>query len=383
RELGASKQRQQAQETAKIEGGEAAQQEPTVPQTQTAAAQPQPGPDDPLHQRLRQCDAYVDSNQLATGQDNALRCYTEVLHEEPDNAWALGGVARINEKYIGWARSSLARGDVDKTTVYLGLLARIDPAHESLPLLRLKLRALELSLQSGAETASTGSDSSVISAEAREKRYVELATAALDNRDAAKARDYIERLSNSNPQHLLLPRLKLRLRALELSQQSDSGQGAITVSSTTRSLSGGTQGSVAVSSAAPSASVSGAHRSSRRQSGGLGRGRWRGAAPGPLVVVGHVLHRDWKTVAEVGGLVGVGRRGPTRVGRTSDRGNTVCIQVPPPSCQMRKRCSNPPDRRRHGVRKHFRDLADRLLLRIHRRRPPADRDLHIPECSSS
>lgn len=238
RELEVSKQLDQAADTAKTESDQAARQKSTAPQPETTAAKPQPTPENPLHKRLRQCDAYVESNHLLTGKDNAFKCYTEVIDTEPDNAWAVNGIALIGKKYVGWARSSLARGDADKTALYLDRLAKVDPDHESLPFLKLKLRALELSLQSATETASTGSKSSVGSSdEDLEKEYVKWAQSALDRGDAATARVYIDRLSDSNPQHALLPRLKLRLRALELSQQSNSGQGSTTVSSATRSLS--------------------------------------------------------------------------------------------------------------------------------------------------
>lgn len=77
---------------------------------------------------LEECEAHFEANRLTTGEGGtAVACYEEVLSQEPGNPHALEGLQRVREKYAGWARAALGRGEVAKARGYMKKIEGLDP----------------------------------------------------------------------------------------------------------------------------------------------------------------------------------------------------------------------------------------------------------------
>ena len=77
---------------------------------------------------LEECEVHFEAKRLTTGEGGtAVACYEEVLSQEPDNPQALEGLQRVREKYAGWARAALGRGEVAKARGYLRKIEGLDP----------------------------------------------------------------------------------------------------------------------------------------------------------------------------------------------------------------------------------------------------------------
>ena len=76
---------------------------------------------------LATCEEHFTADRLTTGEGGtALACYREVLVRQPNNGEALAGLRRIVERYAGWSRSALARGDCGRATTYLNRARSVD-----------------------------------------------------------------------------------------------------------------------------------------------------------------------------------------------------------------------------------------------------------------
>jgi len=90
---------------------------------------------------LRTCQIHFQANRLTTGVGgNALACYSKVLKKDPNNATALKGLEEIEEKYLRWIKSRVARGHRQKALQYMAALRKVNPETQ-------KLRAYEYLLE--------------------------------------------------------------------------------------------------------------------------------------------------------------------------------------------------------------------------------------------
>jgi len=90
---------------------------------------------------LRTCQIHFEEDRLTTGRGgNALDCYSEVLKKDRNNAKALKGLKQIEEKYLTWIKSRVARGHKQKALQYMAALRKVNPETQ-------KLRAYEYLLE--------------------------------------------------------------------------------------------------------------------------------------------------------------------------------------------------------------------------------------------
>ncbi|MCC8994053.1 MAG: protein kinase [Candidatus Contendobacter sp.] len=86
---------------------------------------------------LRECDAHLQANRLASGKGgNAADCYSAVLKQDRGNAQALAGLDRIAERYADSAAMAVQRGNAKNAKSALDRLARLNPNHPRLAELR-------------------------------------------------------------------------------------------------------------------------------------------------------------------------------------------------------------------------------------------------------
>ncbi len=91
---------------------------------------------DEISKQLRQCDKYLKANDLTSSkkgeEKTALYCYKDVLTKEAANAKALAGLKKIEDKYVGWAKKALKRGQKTKVERYLNSLRLVNPNSQAL-----------------------------------------------------------------------------------------------------------------------------------------------------------------------------------------------------------------------------------------------------------
>ncbi len=95
-----------------------------------------------LNSQLQLCDDHFKTNRLTTGNGgNAYDCYTDILRGIPDNQVALAGVQRIEDKYAGWARKYLIRGDKSRAKMNIEKLRGVNPNNMEIQGLLVMLKA--------------------------------------------------------------------------------------------------------------------------------------------------------------------------------------------------------------------------------------------------
>jgi len=82
------------------------------------------------------CKKYLDANDLTSSkkgeEKTALYCYKNMLKQDPNNLTALAGLKKIEDKYVGWAKRALNRGQKAKVKKYLDSLRLVDPNSQAL-----------------------------------------------------------------------------------------------------------------------------------------------------------------------------------------------------------------------------------------------------------
>ena len=77
---------------------------------------------------LGMCEAHFAANRLTTGVGGtAVQCYLEVLSRDPASMEAESGLRRVFDKYAGWARAALERGDAVKARSHVEKLKGLNP----------------------------------------------------------------------------------------------------------------------------------------------------------------------------------------------------------------------------------------------------------------
>ncbi len=105
------------------------------------------GPDVSLEigRLLLECQTYLDENSLTRGpRGNALACYRDVLTKDPNNAFALAGLEKIETRYATMIKQELDKGDLDNAEKYLARLRNINNKS-------MKLEGLQVLLASAIE----------------------------------------------------------------------------------------------------------------------------------------------------------------------------------------------------------------------------------------
>ena len=93
---------------------------------------------------LSECRAHHEANRLTAGVGgNALECYARVLKQDPGNAKALDGIARIERYYVDKAVSSLERERPELVERWIERLSSINPEHPQIEALTAKLAELK------------------------------------------------------------------------------------------------------------------------------------------------------------------------------------------------------------------------------------------------
>jgi|GEM_PF-412250 len=86
-----------------------------------------------ISQLLRTCQRHFKANRLTTGRGgNALDCYSEVLENDRNNAAALEGLEKIEEKYLAWIKYAVRRGKRQKALQYMAALRKVNPETQNL-----------------------------------------------------------------------------------------------------------------------------------------------------------------------------------------------------------------------------------------------------------
>ncbi|MCK5662797.1 MAG: hypothetical protein KAI17_04880, partial [Thiotrichaceae bacterium] len=85
-----------------------------------------------ISQLLTECQKHFKANRLTTGHKTAFVCYKEVLKKDSNNAKALAGLKKIENRYVYWARRALARGQEKKVQQYLSCLRLVNPKSSKL-----------------------------------------------------------------------------------------------------------------------------------------------------------------------------------------------------------------------------------------------------------
>jgi hypothetical protein len=81
-----------------------------------------------VSQLLRTCQRHFKAYRFTSGKGGtALACYEEVLKKAPNNAEALGGLEKIEKKYVAWIEGALRRGKVQKALQYMAGLRKVNP----------------------------------------------------------------------------------------------------------------------------------------------------------------------------------------------------------------------------------------------------------------
>ncbi len=102
----------------------------------------QPDPDTGVADLLADCERHFAANRLLTGDGGtAHACYREVQSRDPGNAEADAGLRRIADKYAGWARREVERGNLGKAGTYLGRLETVNGGDPRIPEIRAAIQA--------------------------------------------------------------------------------------------------------------------------------------------------------------------------------------------------------------------------------------------------
>jgi len=87
------------------------------------------------------CQRHLQANRLTTGSGGtAFACYNEVLKSNPNNADALAGLKKIEDRYVKWAKRALRRGQKNKVKRYLDSLRLVNPNSPALAELEAQLQ---------------------------------------------------------------------------------------------------------------------------------------------------------------------------------------------------------------------------------------------------
>ncbi|MCP4698226.1 MAG: SUMF1/EgtB/PvdO family nonheme iron enzyme, partial [Gammaproteobacteria bacterium] len=80
-----------------------------------------------LEKLLAQCRIHLNADSLTTGRNGtALKCYRQVLADDPDNERARAGLQEIQEKYAGWAENALRSEQWGKAKKHLERMGQVD-----------------------------------------------------------------------------------------------------------------------------------------------------------------------------------------------------------------------------------------------------------------
>ncbi len=92
---------------------------------------------DKISKVLRECQRHLQAKRLTTGKGGtAFACYNKILKSDPNNANALAGLKKIEDRYVKWAKKALRRGQKNKAKRYLDSLRLVNP--NSLALAKLE-----------------------------------------------------------------------------------------------------------------------------------------------------------------------------------------------------------------------------------------------------
>ena len=92
---------------------------------------------DKISKVLRECQRHLQAKRLTTGKGGtAFACYNKILKSDPNNANALAGLKKIEDRYVKWAKKALRRGQKNKAKRYLDSLRLGNP--NSLALAKLE-----------------------------------------------------------------------------------------------------------------------------------------------------------------------------------------------------------------------------------------------------
>lgn len=99
--------------------------------------------DDPLREKLNQCEAHFNANRLTTGKGgNALDCFSEVLQRQVGNTQAMRGLVKIEQRYADWARRDISRGNIKRATRNINKLRSVNEDNAVLEALEASLDEL-------------------------------------------------------------------------------------------------------------------------------------------------------------------------------------------------------------------------------------------------
>jgi len=88
----------------------------------------QPQANTTISQLLQTCQRHFQANRLTTGVGGtALDCYRDVLKKDRNNTTALNGLEQIEDKYLSWIKTAVARGKRQKALRYVASLRKVNP----------------------------------------------------------------------------------------------------------------------------------------------------------------------------------------------------------------------------------------------------------------
>lgn len=105
-------------------------------------ALPPPATEDEINQLLGLAEQALAKQRLTTpADDNAYLRYLQVLARDPDNTYALAGIARIVETYLSWAVAAIEQDSYVRAANMLTKAGSVDEAHPALKPLWSRLEA--------------------------------------------------------------------------------------------------------------------------------------------------------------------------------------------------------------------------------------------------
>lgn len=108
---------------------------------------------------LTQADAALAATRLTRPSgNNALQLYQQVLRDEPDNALALEGIARVQEKYAAVLAWTLESGNVERAAVLIARAREIEALRAGLNIAKYQNLLVEMQAQKSQTLAEYTSD---------------------------------------------------------------------------------------------------------------------------------------------------------------------------------------------------------------------------------
>jgi serine/threonine-protein kinase PpkA len=159
-------------------------------------AQRQADSDSRIAALLQECAKHLSANRLTTGQGgNAFDCYTHVLQQDGDNAFARQGLRRIEELYADWAGDALRRGNQDRAEAMMARLTQVNPRSSLVTALQTELLRVKEEARAAAELeAQARAEAARSETEAKARREAETeARAAADDQARREAEAQTER----------------------------------------------------------------------------------------------------------------------------------------------------------------------------------------------